>query len=267
MRPASSPERPTAYEPNWFTDATISRLTLPTSAMRTMSTVSASVTRSPSTNSGSLPRRCIRSLICGPPPWTTTGFIPTWRISTTSWAKRSASAGSSMACPPYFTTTVLPANSWMYGNASARIAARFIASLTVGGDTPPTATRSACSLTTCPCSRPTQLLRSLRPGVPRPWPLAPRARSTALARSRRAHVLVHIRASEIRERDGGCAGAGVQVGLDGDLALLHARLERVRVVRPGDPVTAHLDTLVGDVDTLWIEPCAARTELREHAPP
>ena len=34
MSPASSPESPTAYEPCWFSDATISRLTLPTSAMR-----------------------------------------------------------------------------------------------------------------------------------------------------------------------------------------------------------------------------------------
>ena len=115
MSPASSPESPTAYEPWRFTDATISRFTLPTSAMRTMSTVSASVTRSPSTNSGSLPRRRMSSLICGPPPCTTTGFMPTRCISTTSCAKRSASAGSSMAWPPYLMTTVRPENSRMYG--------------------------------------------------------------------------------------------------------------------------------------------------------
>ena len=91
--PASSPDSPTAYEPCRFTDATISRLTLPTSAMRTMSTVSASVTRRPSTNSGSLPSRRMRSVICGPPPCTTTGFMPTSRMSTTSVANRSASVG------------------------------------------------------------------------------------------------------------------------------------------------------------------------------
>ncbi len=38
--------------------ATMSRLTLPTSTIRAMSSVSASVTRRPSRNSGSLPRRC-----------------------------------------------------------------------------------------------------------------------------------------------------------------------------------------------------------------
>ena len=77
IRPASSPDSPTAYEPWRLIEATISRLTLPTSAMRTMSTVSASVMRSPSTNSGFLPSRSISSVICGPPPWTTTGFMPT----------------------------------------------------------------------------------------------------------------------------------------------------------------------------------------------
>ena len=48
----------------------------------------------------------MRSLICGPPPCTTTGFMPTRRISTTSCANRSASAGSSIAWPPYLMTTV-----------------------------------------------------------------------------------------------------------------------------------------------------------------
>ena len=54
--------------------------------MRAMSTVSASVTRSPSRNSGVLPRRPISAQICGPPPCTTTGRMPTRRISTMSWA-------------------------------------------------------------------------------------------------------------------------------------------------------------------------------------
>ena len=123
IRPASSPESPTAYEPCRLTDATISRLTLPTSAIRTMSTVSSSVTRRPSTNSGSLPSRRMRSVICGPPPCTTTGFMPTSRMSTTSVANSSASAASSIAWPPYLMTTVWPENSRMYGSASARIVA------------------------------------------------------------------------------------------------------------------------------------------------
>ncbi len=114
---------PTAYEPSRLIIDTISRFTFPTSAMRTMSTVSASVTRRPSTNSGSLPRRRMRAVICGPPPCTTTGFMPTSRISTTSVAKSSASSSFSIAWPPYLMTTVLPENSRMYGSASARMCA------------------------------------------------------------------------------------------------------------------------------------------------
>ena len=78
--------------------------------MRTMSTVSASVTRRPSTKVDSLPSRAMSSVICGPPPWTTTGFMPTRRMRTTSWANSSRSL---MALPPYLTTTVLPENSRM----------------------------------------------------------------------------------------------------------------------------------------------------------
>ena len=88
-------------------------LTWPRSTMRAMSTVSASVTRSPLRNSGTLPRRCIRSLICGPPPCTTTGRRPTERISTTSWANSSSASASlppASALPPYLTTTTLPEN-------------------------------------------------------------------------------------------------------------------------------------------------------------
>ena len=47
------------------------------------------------------------SPICGPPPCTTTGRMPTARISTMSSAKRRQRASASvMALPPYFTTTV-----------------------------------------------------------------------------------------------------------------------------------------------------------------
>ena len=49
------------------------------------------------------------AVICGPPPWTTTTRIPTWRRKTTSSANACLSASSVMALPPYFTTTVLPA--------------------------------------------------------------------------------------------------------------------------------------------------------------
>ena len=78
-----------------------------------MSTVSASVTRNPSTKVDVFPSRVISSVICGPPPCTTTGFIPTRRMRTTSWAHWSASSALSIAWPPYLITTVLPENSRM----------------------------------------------------------------------------------------------------------------------------------------------------------
>ncbi len=110
ISPASSPERPTASGAWTLMDDTMSRPTLPTRTMRAMSRVSASVTRRPSRNSDSLPRRAISSPICGPPPWTTTTRMPTECISTMSSANCSASAGSVMALPPYLTTTVVPQN-------------------------------------------------------------------------------------------------------------------------------------------------------------
>src|SRR3712207_1304830 len=58
----------------------------------------------------------------GPPPCTTTGFIPTYFRSTTSRANSSRSSGSVIAAPPYLITIVLPWNSRMYGSASRRVA-------------------------------------------------------------------------------------------------------------------------------------------------
>src|SRR4051794_40580509 len=71
----------------------------------------------------------------GPPPWTTTGLIPTYLSSTTSRANSSRSAGSSIAAPPYLMTTVLPWNSRMYGSASRRVAtSRTVSGRVVGID-------------------------------------------------------------------------------------------------------------------------------------
>ena len=70
--------------------------------------VSRSVTRMPWTNSPFLPSRASISSICGPPPCTTTGFMPTTLSSATSCAKLALSASSVMALPPYLTTMVLP---------------------------------------------------------------------------------------------------------------------------------------------------------------
>jgi hypothetical protein len=57
-----------------------------------------------------LPIFASASSICGPPPCTTTGFMPTSFISTTSSAKSCCSDGSVIALPPYLMTMVLPWN-------------------------------------------------------------------------------------------------------------------------------------------------------------
>ena len=49
----------------------------------------------------------------GPPPWTTTGFIPTYLRRTMSVANASISSSSAIAAPPYLMTTVRPWNSLM----------------------------------------------------------------------------------------------------------------------------------------------------------
>ena len=79
--------------------------------------VSASVTRWPSTNTGSLPNRVISWLTSGPPPWTTITSTPTYRSRTTSSTKASNPAVP-MAAPPYFTTTVQPDSRLIQGRAS-----------------------------------------------------------------------------------------------------------------------------------------------------
>ncbi len=54
-----------------------------------------------------------RSPICGPPPWTMTGFMPTSFSITTSRANPALSAGSVIALPPYLTMMVLSWKRWM----------------------------------------------------------------------------------------------------------------------------------------------------------
>ncbi len=119
IRLASSPDRPTARAPCTLTVLTMSRLTFPTSTMRTRSMVSASVTRKPSWNSATLPTRSISAPIWGPPPWTTTGSMPTERMRTMSSANDASAASSSTTSspglarstfPPYLTTTTLSRN-------------------------------------------------------------------------------------------------------------------------------------------------------------
>src|SRR5215510_4303977 len=111
---------------------TISLLILPTRTISTISTVSSSVTRMPPTKRGSLPRRFINAPICGPPPCTITGLMPTRRSRMTSRANGCLRSACSIAAPPYLMTTVLPRNSRMYGSASIRISARRRASSITG---------------------------------------------------------------------------------------------------------------------------------------
>src|SRR3954462_1220450 len=119
MKAPSWPVSPTALPPAWLMSSTTSLLTWPPSTISTTSMVSASVTRMPCTNSPFLPRRVRSCSICGPPPCTTTGFMPTSLSSTTSYAKSRFRPSSVMALPPYLTTIVLPWKRWIYGSASA----------------------------------------------------------------------------------------------------------------------------------------------------
>ena len=104
--PPSLPERPMARPPSALIDATICLLIEPARIISTMSTVSLSVTRRPALNSLLMPSRSSMPPICGPPPWTTTGLMPTSLRIATSCANQRAALASPMALPPYFTTTV-----------------------------------------------------------------------------------------------------------------------------------------------------------------
>ena len=109
----SLPVTPKARPPAALIILTISLLTVAPRTISTTSMVLLSVTRIPSINFDSIDRRSSSSPICGPPPWTTTGLIPTAFISTISRAKLNCSLSSPMALPPYLTTTVLPEKRWI----------------------------------------------------------------------------------------------------------------------------------------------------------
>src|SRR5690606_32934397 len=127
IRQPSLPVRPTALPPAALIIMTMSCCTWPPSTHSTTSMVSASVTRMPWTKVPSLPMRLSAALICGPPPCTTTGLMPTSLSSTTSCAKLRCRCSSVMALPPYLMTTVLPGKRRMYGRASERTAALTVA--------------------------------------------------------------------------------------------------------------------------------------------
>ena len=85
MNAPSWPVSPTALPPCWLMSPTISWLSSPSTISTTFITRS-SVTRMPCRNSLLMPILVSRSPICGPPPCTITGFMPTSFSITTSRA-------------------------------------------------------------------------------------------------------------------------------------------------------------------------------------
>ena len=93
------PGMPTAVTPHSSRHDTMSELIL----LRTTSATSresASVTLTPATFFGVIPRRSISSEISGPPPWTRMTLHPPLMSSATSRERRSMSSCPRMALPP-----------------------------------------------------------------------------------------------------------------------------------------------------------------------
>ncbi len=124
-KPPFLPEMPLAKPPAASIAVTMFVLISPASTRSTIFTVALSVTRSPASNLLSMP--CSFSIlpIWGPPPWTTTGLMPTCLINMTSRAKSWISAGLPMAWPPNLITKVWPAKARIYGSASDSVNAVF----------------------------------------------------------------------------------------------------------------------------------------------
>ena len=101
IRPASLPDRPTprtsASAPARVIQLAISLLTAPDSTISAISIVASSVTRSPSMKVDFTPARFSIEEICGPPPWTTTGWMPSSFSSTMSEANTLAVSASPIA--------------------------------------------------------------------------------------------------------------------------------------------------------------------------
>jgi hypothetical protein len=117
------PEIPTALPPACWMLLTMLLLIDPASTISTTSMVALSVTLRPSTKSDFTCSFSSMRLICGPPPCTTIGLMPHCFNSTISLAKRLARLGSTMAWPPYLTTTASSSYRCMNGSASDRMRA------------------------------------------------------------------------------------------------------------------------------------------------
>ena len=109
----SLPVKPMAWPPFWLMRLTMSLLTDPPSTISTTFMVAVSVTRMPLTKWESILSLVSKSPIWGPPPCTTTGFIPTNFIITMSRAKLFLRSSSIIALPPNLTTIVLPVKRWI----------------------------------------------------------------------------------------------------------------------------------------------------------
>ena len=141
MRLASSPDIPTASGPCTLMAETMSRFTLPTSTMRAMSSVSASVTRSPLRNSVSLPSRSIKLADLGAAAVHHDGehadgahedHVLGERGQRVTGRLASAPSAACRALPPYLTTTIFSQKRRMYGSASTRTEAVFAAAAFCG---------------------------------------------------------------------------------------------------------------------------------------
>src|SRR5215510_9381319 len=106
--PASAPVRPTAFTPAAHSAATNAVLMRPASTDTTVSSVSASVTRRPSANTGALPRAFRSASIARPPPWTTATGPEDWSAAMPAAAARIAAA-SSRSSPPSLRSVILTA--------------------------------------------------------------------------------------------------------------------------------------------------------------
>ena len=76
----------------------------------TIARVASSVYRRPWTQRASSPAFSIAKVIALPPPWTTTGRIPTVCMNTTSTSRARSASGLSITEPPSLMTVNLPWN-------------------------------------------------------------------------------------------------------------------------------------------------------------
>ena len=125
---ASFPDKPIPLPPSLLISITISLLIEPDNTISTIFMVSLSVTLKPFIKLLSTPSLSSISFIFGPPPWTTTGLIPTCFRSTISLAKLELRFFSPITAPPSLTVIFLPEYLCMNGNAFERIVALFIKS-------------------------------------------------------------------------------------------------------------------------------------------